>query len=262
MRSGGNSENIGGFSIMKSGDTGAMPLRPARHAKRRLIAAILDGTYPQGAWLPSERVLAEKLGITRPTVREALHRLEAEGWITIRHGRPTMVNNYWETGGLALLGTLVSHSDLVPARLIMHLLDFRLIMLPPVAGAAADKAPGALLDFLSERRLLSESGGRFAEYDWRLQIRMARLSQNPVYSMILNDFHSIFYAMAGFYFSHQQAREASMRFYEELYFAVHEGCARVEQVVRKAMEQSIDIWKQITPSTTESSDETMERLGR
>lgn len=248
--------------MMKSGDAGGVPFRPARHAKHRLIAAILDGTYSQGAGLPSERVLAEKLGVTRPTVREALHRLEAEGWITIRHGRPTTVNNYWETGGLALLGTLVSHSDLVPGSLIMHLLDFRLVMLPAVARAAADIAPVDLHEFLSQRSRLSAAVPEFAEYDWQLQTRMARLSQNPVYHMILNDFRAIFHSMARFYFSHQQARYASMRFYDELDSAMEKGGGSVEHVVRKAMEQSIIIWKQIIPSNMESSDEAMERLGR
>ncbi|MFP4650095.1 MAG: GntR family transcriptional regulator [Desulfobacterales bacterium] len=262
MRSVVNNEKSAGFSVMKTGNEDGVPFRPARHAKHRLIAAILDGTYPRGAGLPSERVLAEQLGVTRPTVREALHRLEAEGWITIRHGRSTTVNNYWETGGLALLGTLVSHSDLVPGSLIMHLLDFRVVMLPPVARAAADTSPGDLQGFLAQRSLLSEAGPEFAEYDWRLQARMARLSQNPVYHMILNDFHAIFDYMARFYFSHQQARNASMRFYDELDSAIKKGGDSVERVVRKAMEQSIVIWKQIIPSNMESSDEAMERLGR
>jgi DNA-binding FadR family transcriptional regulator len=45
-----------------------------------------DGEYPVGGRLPTERELAEKLGVSRPTVREALIALEVEGRLRIRVG--------------------------------------------------------------------------------------------------------------------------------------------------------------------------------
>src|SRR5512136_2779504 len=50
------------------------PARPAELAETRLISAILDGTFPINSNLPAERELATKLGVTRPTLREALQR--------------------------------------------------------------------------------------------------------------------------------------------------------------------------------------------
>lgn len=41
-----------------------------------------DGLLLPGRKLPSERELAEQLGVSRPSVREALRRLEADGFIT------------------------------------------------------------------------------------------------------------------------------------------------------------------------------------
>jgi DNA-binding FadR family transcriptional regulator len=68
----------------------AMP-RP-RHLKtselvaRELAAYIVKEKLPEGAMLPTERLLAESLGIGRTTMREALRLLETRGVLTIRPG--------------------------------------------------------------------------------------------------------------------------------------------------------------------------------
>jgi GntR family transcriptional regulator len=60
----------------------------ARDALRQLVRS---GGYAPGARLPSEIELSERLGISRPTLREALHMLEEEGTILRRHGVGTFV---------------------------------------------------------------------------------------------------------------------------------------------------------------------------
>ena len=91
------------------------PLRPTQHAENIILTAILEGRYPPEGVLPAERVLAEQIGVTRPTLRETLQRLAREGWITIRHGKPTKVNDYWNKGGLSLLGTITQYGQFMPA---------------------------------------------------------------------------------------------------------------------------------------------------
>lgn len=56
-----------------------------------LLELIEDGTYKPGDQLPSESDLAEKLGISRPTLREALLKLEQDGVVVRRHGIGTFV---------------------------------------------------------------------------------------------------------------------------------------------------------------------------
>ncbi len=60
----------------------------ARDALRQLVRG---GGYAPGARLPSELELSARLGISRPTLREALHMLEEEGTILRRHGVGTFV---------------------------------------------------------------------------------------------------------------------------------------------------------------------------
>lgn len=56
-----------------------------------LIAAIREGKYGVGDKLPSERTLAEKLGVSRTAVREALSSLQVAGLVEPRVGDGTYV---------------------------------------------------------------------------------------------------------------------------------------------------------------------------
>ncbi len=53
---------------------------------------IENGTYVPGQKFPSEGAFAEQLGISRPTLREALHNLQSEGMIVRKHGVGTFVS--------------------------------------------------------------------------------------------------------------------------------------------------------------------------
>ena len=220
-------------------------LRPTQYVEKILVTAILDGTYSCGTALPNERSLAQQIGVTRPTLRETLQRLAGEGWITIHHGKPTVVNEYWQEGGLRLLGTLSKYSEYLPNGFITHLLEVRLTMLPSVAGRAARFQPEILLNCLAEARNLTEDAKAFSNFDWKLQMLMARNSQNPVFSLILNDFGRIFANMAMHYFNFNTARRASRTYYRELTRAIEKHTNTVEDVVKKAMEESISIWQEI-----------------
>src|SRR2546430_968884 len=51
------------------------------------IAALIEkGEYGKGQRLPPERDLAKQLGVSRPSVREALIALEVEGYVDVRVG--------------------------------------------------------------------------------------------------------------------------------------------------------------------------------
>lgn len=65
----------------------------SRHAtlSNQLIKEIGSGSYPVGRYLPSEKQLAFKFGVSRPTVRRALENIEALGLISRRQGDGTKV---------------------------------------------------------------------------------------------------------------------------------------------------------------------------
>ena len=62
------------------------PQRLYRQIAEQLRALIAKGEFAVGARLPAERDLARQLGVSRPSVREALIALEVEGWVEVRTG--------------------------------------------------------------------------------------------------------------------------------------------------------------------------------
>ena len=62
------------------------PQRLYRQIAGQLRALITEGEWAVGARLPAERDLARQLGVSRPSVREALIAMEVEGWVEVRTG--------------------------------------------------------------------------------------------------------------------------------------------------------------------------------
>lgn len=62
------------------------PQRLYRQIADQLRALMRQGEFATGARLPAERDLARQLGVSRPSVREALIALEVEGWVEVRTG--------------------------------------------------------------------------------------------------------------------------------------------------------------------------------
>ena len=62
------------------------PQRLYRQIAAQLRTLISQGELSVGSRLPAERDLAKQLGVSRPSVREALIALEVEGWVEVRTG--------------------------------------------------------------------------------------------------------------------------------------------------------------------------------
>ncbi len=80
---------------MSRAETSELPRRlPAAAGKGESLRAVLEGfvaSLEAGAPVPSERVLAERYGLARMTVRGEIDRLVAEGAVYRLHGRGTFV---------------------------------------------------------------------------------------------------------------------------------------------------------------------------
>ena len=62
------------------------PRRLYRQIADQIRTLIRSKEFPAGARLPPERDLARQLGVSRPSVREALIALEVEGLVEVRIG--------------------------------------------------------------------------------------------------------------------------------------------------------------------------------
>lgn len=87
----------------------------------QLEKLIIDGTYGAGEKLASERDLAAQYGVSRPSVRDAIKKLEAKGIVTRKQGGGTFVSNQLDAPLAAPLFDLLannpeSHYDLLEFR--------------------------------------------------------------------------------------------------------------------------------------------------
>lgn len=69
---------------------------------------ILEGSLAAGQKLPPERELAKQFDVSRPSLREAIQKLEAKGLVTRRQGGGTYVKNQLEGGMTDPLFELIS----------------------------------------------------------------------------------------------------------------------------------------------------------
>jgi GntR family transcriptional repressor for pyruvate dehydrogenase complex len=105
---------------------------------------VLEGSLKPGDKLPSERDLAAELGVSRPSLREAIQKLVSKGMLTTRHG-----------GGNFVTDRLEAHfvdpwKDMLSGHPLLHndLLEFRQMLESQAASLAADRATDADIERL------------------------------------------------------------------------------------------------------------------
>ena len=220
------------------------PKKPAEITEERLIRAILDGTFAVNANLPGERELASQLGVTRPTLREALQRLARDGWVEINHGKSTRVCNFLEEGNLGVLAVLARHQEEMPDDFVRNLLEIRLLLAPAYAMAAVKNSPEEIEWVLNECLSIPDEPYQYSLADWKLHHRLTVCSGNPVFTLILNGFRDLYPVMGGIYFRNADAREASHGFYSKLMESILSGDAKMAgEITRAAMVESIELWE-------------------
>lgn len=223
------------------------PDKPSELAETRLIDAILGGEYPPESSLPAERDLAGQLGVTRPTLREALQRLARDGWIEIRQGHPTRVRDYLREGQLAVLVEIVTRTDKLPPDTVPNLLEVRTSLAPAYTAKAIRRAPENVIELLTPMTSLPDTPEAYTAADWEVHHNLTILSGNSVYTLILNGFEGLYHAMGLRYFSLSAARQASLAYYLALLEAANRRDPELgEEISRQVMIQSLGFWNQVT----------------
>src|SRR5512144_3301697 len=122
-----------------------MPLQPVTRRSvpdevfDQVLTEVVDGGLAAGEALPSERRLAEVLGVSRPAVREALQRMAQARLVEVRHGGATTVRDFRRSAGLDLLPRLLVRNDELDVSVARSILEARLAIAPEVAALAAER---------------------------------------------------------------------------------------------------------------------------
>lgn len=192
---------------------------PAALAEEYIVKSIWNNHFPAGSDLPAERELADIIGVTRTTLREVLQRLARDGWLNIQHGKPTRVNNVWETAGPNIIQTLIHLDRSTLPMIIANVVSLRTRMaeyyIPEAIRLDAKKS----LDLFEHLSSLADNANSFAEFDYNLYRSFTFVADKPVYGLILNSFKELYLQVASLFFSDPNSRNLTLHFYHELKLA-------------------------------------------
>jgi GntR family transcriptional repressor for pyruvate dehydrogenase complex len=171
----------------------SLPLAPIKTQTRdqavlkALAAFVASAGLLPGERLPTERILAEKLAVSRGTIREALKRWESLGIITMRKG-----------SGTYLVRPISPHSLHVPLTLdgtdlpsLLHILEVRRALEAEAAAICAERAGAAEIAILRERLEAMEPVffGEVrvsTEADWAFHRSIIETANNPLITQMLD----------------------------------------------------------------------------
>ncbi|WP_273834301.1 GntR family transcriptional regulator [Guptibacillus sedimenti] len=218
--------------------------RSSEKIAKQLIRSILEKEWRTDDPLPPERELASHYQVGRPTIREALQRLERDGWITIRKGAPAIVNDYWKHGNLMTIVNILQHHDDIPDEFIVYMLELRISLTPAYVRDALLQHRLQIISLFIPLQQLTDDPKSYAEFDWKLQKSVAELSPNPVFLLILNSFENIYGKLAKKYYLEPTHRQASKVYYEQFLKATLIGdLDHAEILTKQMMATSLDLWK-------------------
>jgi len=150
-------------------------------AAEAIKALILAGDLQPGDALPSERDLAVMLGISRPSLREAIRVLSAMNVVEPRHGGGTYVTSL----DPRLLAQPVSFLLQVDPAAFSHLLEVRQVL---EVGAARLAAPRISAETLVSLQHLADAAeqalpdpARYLELDYEIHTAIIEATGNPIY---------------------------------------------------------------------------------
>ncbi|MEM7773526.1 MAG: FadR/GntR family transcriptional regulator [Cyanobacteria bacterium P01_A01_bin.37] len=158
----------------------------------RLSSAIKMGLYQPGEQLPSEPEMADLMGVSRSTLREAIRVLLVQGILVVRRGR---------TGGTFVSETFAPPSVLdLQKRLdadgvsIQEILDYRTIVETGIVGLAAGRSlPHQQQELQNLVDQMREAEANFSDYrrlDTQFHLLLARATQSNRLITIMADIHA------------------------------------------------------------------------
>jgi GntR family transcriptional regulator, transcriptional repressor for pyruvate dehydrogenase complex len=152
---------------------------------RQIERLILKKLRP-GDKLPSERELAELLGVSRSSIRDAIRSLELVGLVEPRQGAGTVVREVSAASFINPLANVLVHKR----QLVSELLDFRKMLEPPLAARAATHASAEEVAEMEE--ILNRQGEKLrrgeaaVEEDSEFHYSVAMASENSVVLKMLD----------------------------------------------------------------------------
>ena len=174
-----------------------------------IVSYILNNHLEPNDKLPNESILAEKMGVGRSSIREAMKLLASRNIVTIRQGSGTYIASSPGIINDPLGFTFIENKQ----KLAEDLLSVRFLLEPSIAGMAAANASEKDIEKISqlckevETLILSEKN--HTEKDIEFHTFIAKCSKNQVVELLLPVIHTAVLTFANV--THRLLRDETIR---------------------------------------------------
>lgn len=145
---------------------------------QQIYRLIREGVLNPGDRLPPERELAQRFGVSRASVREAMRLLDLKGLVAVRPGAGTFITEDTVEAIVQSFSSLMSEG----ANTASDVFEMRLLLEPQVAALAAQRASDAevwrMKEILDAQEAEIAAGSTGVEFDSEFHFAIANATQN------------------------------------------------------------------------------------
>lgn len=191
-------------------------------AQRLVIEGIVNNTYPIHSELPGERTLSKDIGVARNALREALQRLNQNGWIETSQGKATRIRDFLRDGNLSVLIDLLELEP-PPLELVPDVMRMWSLMAHDYTALAVQHEANRITERLTLYNALADSPEASIQAMWQLHRDLIDYSGNIVYGLVLNSFAGFYRRLALRAFADESERARARQLWTDLHAAVSRG---------------------------------------
>ncbi len=185
-----------------------------------MLTMVADGSWQEGTKIPSENELKEMFGVSRNTVRQAIHKMNALGILEARQGMGTFVRKVDTSFYLnSLLPTIIMDEKNSASALEFE----KAIQVESVKIAgrcATDEEIDGLKDFM-ERMKQSKESEEFYDHDKQYHTYICQISHNNIFVKSMTLFTKMMKKGLVSVVDHY-GREQSIKAHEDIYIKLKE----------------------------------------
>ena len=193
-----------------------------------------------GDKLPSERILAERLGVSRAVIRETTRVLSARGLVEVNPGSGTYIREPSVNNAAAPIGLYLKLRQ--AANAFQNLCEIRLTLEVDIAGLAAERASdedmAAMQAAIGASTVHVQDAEEFVQHDLAFHSALARATHNDLYGVLLTPITDLLldFRLTAYHYDPQGAIEGSLTHHRHILEQVQE---RHVEGARQAMREHL-----------------------
>lgn len=198
------------------------------HIVEQLKEYVLSRELRPGDRLPSDVVLSETFGVSRGTIREALHMLEHDGVVTTKKGPGGGI--FVSEGNFLQVVDSIFYAlrwEQISEDSFDALIETRKTLEDRIARLAAQRADqedlSALEGILDRMEAPETDHASFVQYDTDFHVRLAKAARNNILQMFMVAVKQLHNRVVDYEDLHDELFPVAMRFHREICAAVREG---------------------------------------